>query len=527
MAEDEQRKKKKGTFTSLRLAVAKSYVTPASRRNMVIAGLIGAGLVLVYTGFNSFFQNNSFIARGPLSSKHANFENNCSNCHQQNSSLTDLATVTNQKCSVCHEKFGDKLGVYTYAAHYVYRSTDLTRNVAQAQEAPCFSCHMEHEGRNANITLVSDARCLACHKFSSFNEKHPQFEFIRSSLPDPANLKFPHIKHVVEVKKHESLQDDERACLYCHTPQSDGKGFQPISFERSCSACHLKGDDETPPLRIKSGPNSPGVETLAMIRARKGPGSLWALYSNGSEFQEAGGQVIKHPVYHEDPWIMENLKRLREEMFSDPGLSSLLNASADVPGKDVRVLYREAISTLKGYADGLRARPETQVQDDLRKIDEQLKELERALDDPYTPLDRSKFVLGGAEINPQINNINGFRAVVDSLTSKCRKCHLIENASIVRVQKDQRTLLRAEFNHRAHILQRGCLDCHNRIPIREGLENPLKVDVSKDRADVQNLPGIETCQQCHRPHEASNRCSTCHYFHPNKMQRSNLLLYVH
>jgi Cytochrome c7 and related cytochrome c/Cytochrome c3 len=526
MADDEKRKKKKGTFTYLRLAVTKSYVMPVSRRNMVIAGLIGAGIFLVYTGFNSFFQNDSFIARGPLSSKHANFETNCSNCHQRSASLAGLGSVTNQKCSVCHEKFGDKLGVYTYAAHYVYRSHDLTRNVSQPHEAPCFTCHAEHEGRNVDIASVPDARCLVCHKFGSFNDKHPQFEFIRSSLPDPANLKFPHVKHVLEVKKHESLQDDERACLYCHVPQTDGKGFEPISFDRSCSACHLKGDDETPPLKIKSGPGSPGVETLNMIRARKGPGSLWALYTSGNEFQEAGGQVIKHPVYHEDPWIMENLKMLRGEMFADPGISNLLNASADVPGKDVRVLYREAINTLKGYADGLRSRPETEVQDDLRKIDEQLKELERALDDPYTALNRSKFVLGTAEINPRINNLAEFKAVVDSLTSRCRKCHLIENASIVRVQKDQHTLVRAEFNHRAHILQRGCLDCHNRIAIREALDNPSKA-ISNDRADVQNLPGIETCQQCHRPQEASNRCITCHYFHPNKMQRSNLLLYVH
>lgn len=526
MAEAEKRPRKKGTFTNLRFAVAKSYVVPASRRNMIVAGIAGAVIFLAYTGFNSWFQNNSFIASGPLSSKHASIENDCSHCHQREGSIIVSGEVTNRKCSVCHEKFGDKLGVYTYAAHYVYRSADVTRNLSQPHEVSCFSCHTEHEGRSVSITSVSDAKCLVCHKFGSFSDKHPQFEFIRSSIPDPANLKFPHIKHVLEVKKHELLQDDERTCLYCHAPQSDGKGFQPISFDRSCSACHLKGDDETPPLNIKTGPDFPGVETLNMIRARKGPGSAWASSMSANEFQEAGGQVIKHPVYHEDPWIMENLKMLRAEIFDDQGLASLLDASADVPGKDVRVLYREAIATLKEYANGLRSRPEGEVQDDLRKIDEQLKELGRALDDPYTLLDRSKFVLGVAEVNPRISNLARFKEVVDSLTSRCRKCHLVKNAAIVRVQKDQRTLVRSEFNHRAHILQRRCLDCHNRIPIREALDNPTKNVASNDRADVQNLPGIEICQQCHRANEASNRCITCHYFHPNKMQRSNLLLYV-
>ena len=527
MAEGEKRTRKKGTFTGLRLAVTKAYVMPASRRNMIVAGLACAVAILAYTGFNTWFGNNSFIARGPLSSKHASIENDCSRCHQRDAGVFASGEVTDGKCSVCHEKFGDRLGVYTYAAHYVYRSADVTRNIAQPHEVQCFSCHPEHEGRTSSITVVPDGKCIVCHKFGSFNGKHPQFEFIRSSIADPANLKFPHIKHVLEVKKHESLQDDERTCLYCHIPQADGRGFQPISFDRSCGACHLKGDDETPPLSIKSGPDSPGVETLAMIRARKGPGSTWASSMSASEFQEAGGQVIKHPVYHEDPWIMENLKMLHEEMFDDRGLGTLLDASADVPNRDAHVLYREAINTLQGYADGLRSRPESEVQDDLRKIDEQLKELKRDLEDPYTPLDRSKFVLGASGVNPRITNIARFKVVVDSLTSRCRKCHLVEDASIVRVQKDQHTLVRAEFNHRAHILQRRCLDCHNRIPIREALDNPATFAAVNDRAEVQNLPGIETCRQCHRADEASSRCVTCHYFHPNKMQRSNLLLYVH
>ena len=524
MADDEKKKKKKGTFTNLRLDVTKKYVFPASRAKMVIVGLAAVGLILAYTGFDSLFHHNGFISQGPISSKHSAFESNCANCHLQTGSLVPLGTVTNDKCSVCHEKFGDKLGVYSYGSHFVFRSGDLTRNRSRDHEDACFSCHVEHKGRNANIALVSDARCIVCHQYGSFTDTHPQFEFLRSQVPDPAHLKFPHVKHVIEVKKHEALEDNERACLYCHNALPDGKGFQPISFDKHCSGCHLKGEDETPPLRVKSSANVPGVEMLNMIRKRKGPTSQGMASLSENEFREAGGQVIKHPVRHEDPWIMENLRLLREEIFPESGLAGLLNASADVPNKDVRVLYQEALNTLKEYAGGLRSRPESQVQNELSRIDVELKEIERALNDPYTPFDRSKFL--PVEANPRIN-INEFQAVVDGLTSTCRRCHLVENATIVRVQKDQRVLRRAEFNHRAHILQRGCLDCHYRIPIREALDNPSAIDASKDVASVQDIPGIETCQQCHRAEGASNRCITCHYFHPNKTQRSNLLVYVH
>ena len=85
---------------------------------------------------------------------------------------------------------------------------------------------------------------------------------------------------------------------------------------------------------------------------------------------------------------------------------------------------------------------------------------------------------------------------------------------------------RAEFDHRAHILQRRCLDCHAEIPIAENAEAVGPVDASLDRAEIQNVPGIDTCRECHRPEVAPTQCVTCHFFHPNKSRRSELLLYL-
>ena len=73
-----------------------------------------------------------------------------------------------------------------------------------------------------------------------------------------------------------------------------------------------------------------------------------------------------------------------------------------------------------------------------------------------------------------------------------------------------------------------CLDCHTDIPIADGIyaEDLRSAETETDRAAIQNLPRIENCQECHEPRQASNRCVTCHYFHPNKSRRSELLLYL-
>lgn len=515
--------RKKGTFSDLRLSVAKKYVIPMSRRWMIYFGGIAALVFLGYALLNIFFQKSNFISNGPLSSNHANFEKDCASCH------TKFASVTDEKCSVCHEKYGDKLGVYTFNAHYLYRSDDFRRLVPAENEKPCLSCHPEHLGREVIITNVPDSRCLQCHKFGSFNHKHPQFEFADKQIPDNSNLKFTHIKHVERVQQRQNLVDIEKSCLYCHNPQPDGKNFQPINFDRHCDACHLTSSTATPWLRIQAGKNSnvPGVKTLETIQKRQGPGMLWAFYINLNEFQKRGNRVRKSPIYHQDPWIMENLQMLRRKLYPNLGLVDLLKASEDVPSNNVRILYQEAIQTLREYSIGLRSSPEPEVQRDLARINQYLNDVEKKLRDPYSPLDDTKFLLSTVEENPKLakGQIEDFKNFINKMTQPCQQCHAVSNASILRVQKDQRVLRRAEFNHRDHILQRRCLDCHSKIPFLEYIGKSNELDQSRDRAALQNIPSIETCQECHQGAMTSNRCITCHFFHPNKSQRSNLLLY--
>ncbi|MDZ7344376.1 MAG: hypothetical protein ONA90_07660, partial [candidate division KSB1 bacterium] len=189
------------------------------------------------------------------------------------------------------------------------------------------------------------------------------------------------------------------------------------------------------------------------------------------------------------------------------------------------VIYQEAIRTLQDNAKALSGRPEREVQQDLAKIDSLLKATQKRLRRQSHAGMSVKFLLpakssDGVAPNEELNFL------VNDLTKACRLCHVLSKAAILRVRNEQRVLHRAEFNHRAHILQRRCLECHTAIPILAPLADSTAVPKLADHSAIQNIPGIENCRACHNAAETSNRCVTCHYFHPNKTNRSSLLLYL-
>lgn len=512
----------KGSFSDVELPVAGRYPRGDGRRRplLVAAAVVGlAALVVVFL----FLRHGRLLAAGPLSSHHADLERDCAACH------TGFAAVGNDACSTCHERFGDQLGTYTFASHYLYRSNDFQRLVPSPDEVPCAACHGEHGGREAAITRVPDARCTTCHEIGSFSRGHPQFDFAAEGLADDGALAFTHVHHTREVMKRGGLADVEEACLACHEPRPDGRSFRPISFDRHCDDCHLTATDRTRPLPVAGDggtDGTPGVETLEAIQRRGGPGTRWAYFLSSAEFRRLGDRVVKSPLYHRDPWVLENLRRLRRTLYPQAGLADLLTASPDVDPAELPALYAEAIATLEDHALGLRSRPEPEIQAELAKIDELLADLERRLEDPYAPLDETRFLLAPGPVDPDLSaeEVAAVESVVADLTEACRRCHAVTQATIARVAADQRTLGRAEFNHRVHVLQRRCLDCHTEIPVAELLGGEGEVDPRIDRAEIQNLPAIDTCRGCHNPQVAADRCVTCHLFHPDRARRAQLQL---
>lgn len=507
--------KNKGSFGAHRLPLAMQYFTPQRLlfylRSAILAALAVSAYLLLDLNCN---QGRAFMP-GPLSSNHANFGETCSKCH-------DLGnTVTNANCSACHEKVGDTLGTYSFASHYVYKSDSLERAQRRrtlTQELPCRTCHIEHRGHMVTLSSVPDKFCTNCHEYGSFNDEHPQFAFARPSpspvpelvegeliegkliiAPDDSALHFTHIRHVAEVRKREKLLDVETACLFCHNPDPDGKLFGAINFERHCAACHLT-QSSTPPLQLATAAE-PGVLTIENIRKLNTVESLWARQADPTVFGQApGGRIVKTRVEHEDEWIIFNLNRLSEA----EGLAALVaSANKRNAGAEIKNRIAAGIKMLSGGND-------IDLQAQLAFMDSTVKAITAgrpaALDAIAAPALRDA------------------SALQKKIAQPCLECHTLQGGKIAWASGEQDVLHRANFNHRAHILQRRCLECHTEINMTPPPADSVAAKIG-DRASVQNLPRIETCRQCHTQDKASERCITCHDFHPNKAQRANLVRY--
>lgn len=529
MDQKDDRGRTKGTFGSVGFEITKKHIFPASRRKMIVGGSIASLVLILIFLMGTFFLNDRFASPGPVSSKHANFESNCSKCHGV-SSKTNKTNETTKQCKVCHEKTGDNPGVYTYSAHYLYNTKDVLRIAASQKkhgkiEAPCSVCHAEHQGRKAIITRVDDNNCVDCHRYGSFNKKHPEFEFAKKKIKDDASLKFTHIKHtklvMEKIQKETGSLYTEKACFYCHQPNPDGKEFQPIQFEPHCGkGCHLTASSKTPSLAIfnPSSP-APGVWTLEMMKEGPSMGTGWLASSNPNEFKPKPiDKILKSPVRHSDPWILENLKRNRQAVYPHSDLVDLIKAAPLKNGSDRA--YKEAIATLKGYVANLRGNPG--IEADLDQLDAAL--ATAALQTPDLIFAKAQVsILAPAEKQ-------AYEEFALRLAEPCMECHAIENMQIQGVRAKQQVLHRALFDHRSHITERRCLECHTEIPIAQALEGTLKekeiTEKNLDHAGIQNIPTMENCMACHKPSAAANACVACHDMHPNKTQRGNLQLFV-
>ncbi|MCG8669239.1 MAG: cytochrome c family protein, partial [Pseudomonadales bacterium] len=365
------------------------------------------------------------------------------------------------------------------------------------------------------VTRVGDARCQECHAYESFNNGHPEFAF--TSEQPTERLAFTHIRHVRELADTQSLSTPEESCVYCHVPTPDGKSFMPLNFDNSCDACHLTSATSTARLPLAQN-DEPGVRNLDYFRNAAGPDAQWAEFMPPGEFRESGGRLItKKPLHHRDPWVMANLRMLRDRLYENGGLADLLRTSADVPPDEVRDLYGEAVLTLREHMRGLRGSEEPEVQAELTRVEAALDTIEDRISNPYASLDESRFIL---DLVPRDDvaqeDKEEIEAVIADLTEACRDCHPISQATIVRPPQSLGKMKRAEFNHRSHILQRSCLDCHNVIPIAERFGDRDEVSHADDHAGIVNLPTIETCQECHTPAGAGDSCVSCHLFHPDK-----------
>ena len=493
----------------------------SARRWGARAGLVLGGAAAILVLFEFGFGSDELPASRRLASAHAMLDGTCAACH------TSAETVSSLKCASCHEQFTAEAGAFRFPAHYVYASLEEARAYPRENETPCAACHLEHRGRGANLrSTATDRQCTACHAVPGFGG-HPEFDFAAEAIADDAGLLFQHVSHVEYVLDESELTSPEETCLSCHEPDLEGRGFLPIRFDPACSTCHLTGDIEsaelpvqpagTSLLRTGDGPSvlRLGVETIEAMRRRLGPVEDRVHAVSPVDFEIDAGTLVKTEIAHADPWILENLRRLRRVMYPSAGLADLLRTSADVPATDRSRLYDEALATARSYTESLHGRGDERIHEAALEFSRMVETLEGAIAAPATRLDDAPFRLGPA--NPRLTDgqLAELDAFAEGLTKPCRKCHTVSQATIRRVQTDQSVLRRARFDHRPHVIQRGCLDCHERIPFADHAGNRRPVSADLDSATIQNVPGIATCRQCHAEGLVSDRCVTCHEFHPS------------
>ena len=492
----------------------------AARRWSARIGLVLGGMAAIVVLFEFGFGSDDLPASRGLASAHAMLDDTCAACH------TSAETVSSVKCASCHEQFTAEGGTFGFPAHYVYASLDHARAYPRANETPCAACHLEHRGRGVDLlATATDRQCIFCHAVPGFGE-HPEFDFAADAVADEPGLSFQHIPHVEYVLEETDRVASEETCLTCHEPEVDGRRFRPIRFDPACNACHLTGDIESAELPVQpaglpllrtNGDSvvlQLGVETIGAIRDRLGPGEHWVREMSPAEFETEGGALIKTEIVHADPWILHTLRRLRRAMYPTASLADLLRTSADVPPVDRWMLYDEALSTVRSYTAALHGRDDGGIHRAAHEFEQMVDVLERRIADPATRLDDAPFGLGPADPRLTGDQIAEIGVFAELVAQPCRKCHTVSQATIRRVQTDQSVLRRAQFDHRPHVIQRGCLDCHERIPFADhvGSRRPVGPDV--DAATIQNLPAIGTCRQCHAQGLVADRCITCHEFHP-------------
>ncbi len=457
---------------------------------------------------------------GRLSSVHAGLEETCAACHDTSE------TVSTEKCVACHGQVGDTPGRFAFEAHYAYGSGDRAGTIDHEREVGCAACHVEHQGRRTDLrATAADRQCESCHLESGF-DRHPEFEFAARAAPDDAGLAFTHARHVRFVLDERGLAGTRDACLACHAPGADGRGFRPPAFDAACGGCHLTGDDESPELPVQPR-RVPilrdvrggvalrlGVETVEAVRARLGPGDRWALRTSPARFEVDDGRVVKLGVEHADPWILHNLRRLRRAVYPSAGLADLLTASADVGPADRRRLYDEALGTLQSWTDELRGRDDDGIQGTVATFDRMMEALGQRMGAASAAYDPEPFRLGEPDARLTADQIGAVDAFAARVAEPCLQCHTVERATIRRVQRTQSILRRARFDHRPHVLLRDCLGCHTRIPIADRVDGGGPIAAEPDNAPIQNVPGVETCRACHTPDLSFDRCRTCHEFHP-------------
>jgi len=244
-----------------------------SRRGRFTAWVTVACLGLILLLFGSRMSTD-LVDAGTLYTGHAEIEA-CADCHVAFNSgpvgwvraafAAANPIADSDKCLACHKWGGNALNPHNVSRPELADLTSKFFDRPEAANAPwtvqvsrvffpvpsethngtlaCGACHKEHEGEDADLLEVTNARCQSCHEmaFESFSDGHPSF----GDYPylQRTQLIFDHDSHNRKnfpEKVKQGVKPPE-TCDSCHMPDGTGRFMLTANFEETCGLCH--GED--------------------------------------------------------------------------------------------------------------------------------------------------------------------------------------------------------------------------------------------------------------------------------------------
>jgi hypothetical protein len=193
-----------------------------------------AFLIILITGIAialSALSPHLMLNPGQLSQGHIKNEKECSSCHQL------LRGISSERCIKCHKV--DEIGLKLYKQDSTFRGKETVLFHSKLTDLECTSCHTDHKGRDAQLTLKSFnhtllpanilATCNSCHSTPK-DSLHTMVSVSCNNCHNVSKWKLTGMFDHAQVKA--SLRNN---CTACHQKPADA--FHHGLLE-SCNKCH-------------------------------------------------------------------------------------------------------------------------------------------------------------------------------------------------------------------------------------------------------------------------------------------------
>lgn len=430
-----------------------------------------------------------------------------------------------------------------------------------AGEIACAVCHQEHHGSKHDLAFVTNQQCSNCHQtsFDDFERHHPEFRsWPRRSPTSP--IAFDHASHL--GKHFPAAKNASFSCADCHRP-SDASEVVLVTSYHQCASCHEEairtGTSEG--LRLLQLPmldtdamQDIGIDDFAWPEHAQGSfdGPLEPLMFlllladlNAAEVcREWGPGADFYDVDPDDEdavqsaaKVAEAIRQLGLELGENPAavleqrLSTAFGREIPEPilGRLTTGLSPDLIRmAFHAWFESVNNAEESSTSD--QDVSPQISGWRvnaNSLRFWYRPGGHADPVLRGwieLLLLPVENELvaDAQRAMLTSpLVAQCTTCHVL-SPSDTAVWQTPTTDVRKSFTrfaHRPHLILpqlRDCESCHQPHTPGDVSQTANASAATSSASDFRPIVK-QQCAACHTRHAAGNHCLQCHHYHVNRM----------